>query len=295
MVLFHGGVGREMTREFEIRLLGHPSREGTLLASDALALIKAVKELTYRLTRAVADRTGLGRTDAALERLSTVRVALAESGTRVIFVVGDEAALDLEDPISSGVDEAFWALVEGIRSNCRPAIASDPVADAVDQLVVALGKAAKGAEITVPGHGRVDVRTGLLSRDPWRRRFPDGTGETGIHGVLEMVDLRTARFRLRDAAQNGIDLIEVQNAEAAAHLVGESVTATGVLALGRGTGHHRMEQAVIAERLELGRRNSAAAAPTLIELAETAARKPVPAPMELAPDDLDDFLAALDG
>lgn len=284
-----------MTREFEIRLVGHPSRDGTLLASDALALIKAFKELTYRLTRAVADRTGLGRTDAALERLGTVRVGLAATSARLIFVVGDEAALDLEDPISSGVDEAYWDLVQGIQRNARPAMASDPVADAVDQLVVALGKAAQGAEIAVPGHGRVEVRTSLLSRDPWRRRMPGGIGESGIHGVLEMVDLRTARFRLRDAAQNGIDLIDVRNAEAAAHLVGEPVTATGVLALGRGTGHHRMEQAVIAEQLELGQRSGAPSAPSLIDVAQAAARRPAPPPMELGPDELDDFLAALDG
>lgn len=283
-----------MTREFEIRLLGHPSRVGTLLASDALALIKAFKELTYRLTRAVAERPGLGRTDAALERLGTVRVALAESSPRVIFVVGDEAALDLEDPISTGVDEAFWELAEGIRLNSRPGLVSDSVADAVDQLVVALSKAAKGAELTVPGHGRVEVRTSLLSRDPWRRQIPGGTGESGIHGVLEMVDLRTARFRLRDAAQNGIDLIDVRNAEVAAHLVGEAVTATGVLALGRGTGHHRMEQAVIAERLDLDQ-SLGGAAGSLGELVQAAARKPAPPPMELAPEELDDFLAALDG
>lgn len=56
-----------------------------------------------------------------------------------------------------------------------------------------------------------------------------------------MVDLHSSRFRLRDVAGNAIDLHHVAVAERVAHLVGEQVTVTGVLAVGRGTQHHHIE------------------------------------------------------
>ena len=48
-----------MLREIEIRLIGHQSADGELLAADAIRLVTSFKELAYRLTRLIAERSGL--------------------------------------------------------------------------------------------------------------------------------------------------------------------------------------------------------------------------------------------
>lgn len=282
-----------MTREIEIRLIGHGSPEGALLAADALGLIASFKDVTYRLTRAVADRPGLGRTDAILEKLATVQVALRPGSTRVVFVVGDEAALI--DPVSQGVDDAFWSIVEGLQRNHRPKDISDTVADSVDNLVVALRKAAPEAEFTVPGHPTRRFRTATLSRDPWQRTAHDDAGETTLHGLLEMVDLRSSRFRLRDIAGNSVDLHDVVDAEHAAHLVGEQVTVTGALAVGRGTQHHRMDGATVEAAKSLEERFRISPAASVETLLSEARSHPVPPPMDISDEELAEFLADIRG
>lgn len=173
-----------MTREFEIRLLDHDSPDGELLAADALALISSFKDVAYRLTRSIADRPGLGRTDAVLEELATVRVGLRPGSTRVVFVVGDAGAL--VDPLAQQVDEAFWSIVDSLDSNERPEAISDSVAESVDRLVVALQKAAPRAEILVPGHRPKLLVTRGLSRLPWQQATPESADETLPHGMFEM-------------------------------------------------------------------------------------------------------------
>lgn len=233
-----------MTREFELRLVGHPAGDGELLASDAVAIIAAFKELAYRLTRAAADKAGLGRTDAALERLAEVRVALRGGGNRLVFTVGDPDALDI-DPNAPDVDEAFWRLVRGLEANRRPSGVSDSVAESVDDLLVALQRAASGVEIVAQRRKPIVLTTRMLDRRPWQRR-PAPATDAQLHGMLEMVDLHTGRFRLRAPDGSAVDLIEVVNANLAAALVGSHVAATGVLAVGGGTRHHRMEQPMVA-------------------------------------------------
>ena len=283
-----------MTRDIEFRLLGHESDEGELLATDAINIIRSFKELAYRLTRAVSERSGLGRAEAALERLSTVRVSLKEGSTRVVFKVGDDAALDLVDPITRDVDTAFWDIVIGVRDNRRPTTVSDTVADAVEGVILALERAAPVTEVTVPGYGQARLDRNQISREPWKRTDLGEPTETTVHGRLDMVDLRSARFRLRDAAHNSIDLVGVKNVEHAALLVGQLVSATGLLSPGRESDHHKVDGAVVVPskvRDMLGH-----PMPSLEEaLAAAAKQAPVPEPLDLTLDELESFLAAIHG
>ena len=59
-----------------------------------------------------------------------------------------------------------------------------------------------------------------------------------IHGLLEMVDLKSAAFRLVDAVGNAVDLEAVRNPTEAGSLIGLQVTATGPLLRGAGAKHH---------------------------------------------------------
>ncbi|WP_188836386.1 hypothetical protein [Flexivirga endophytica] len=279
------------TREIEFRLIDHQSADGELLAVDALGIISSFKDITYRLTRSVAARSGLGRTDAVLERLATVRVGLRNGSTRVVFVVGDQDAII--DPVSEQVDATFWAIVEGMNNNERPPNVSDTVADSVDKLVIALERAAPQVEVTLPGHGPRTLHTKMLRRDPWQRQGGEEAGEVSVHGVLEMVDLHTARFRLRDAAGNAIDLLGVAAPDEAARLVGTRVVATGVLAVGQGTQHHRMEEAQITPQESLESRLGLQPPPGPDELRQRALNTPVPAAVDISDEELDDFLAEI--
>ncbi len=283
-----------MTRDIEFRLIGHASADGQLLAADAVGLITAFKEVTYRLTRFVAERPTLGRADAVLERLATVRVALRSGSTRVVFAIGDEDAL--VDPLAEQVDEAFWSIFTGMSMNERPADLSDTVVDAVDKLIAALSNAAPQVEVQVANHDVRVLAMPEVSRTPWQRSSPQPTEPAVLHGLLEMVDLRTSRFRLRDAAGNGIDLIDVAEARSAAALVGQNVRVEGNLQIADGGQRHRMVSPHVmgAEAIEtrLGLRPQ----PSISDLLIQARSAPsYPPPLNLSDEELDDFLAVVRG
>ncbi|MDN5724968.1 MAG: hypothetical protein L0G99_03405 [Propionibacteriales bacterium] len=283
-----------MTREIEIRLIGHQSADGELMAADAINLISSFRELAYRLTRSVVERPSLGRAPGTVERLAAVRVALRPGSTRVVFVVGDEAAL-LDPPVTDAVDETFWSIVEGVAENKRPDGVSDGVSDSVDDLVSALGKAAPQVEFRIAGRPSRFIRTATMSREPWRRRGREVTDEASLHGVLEMVDLHSSRFRLRDLAGNSVDLVDVVDALSVAHLVGEQVIAVGPLAVGQGTQHHRMEGPKIAVPEDLAARLGQAPFPNLGEMVQAAQQLPAVAAVDLTDEELDEFLAEIRG
>lgn len=281
------------TRNIEIRLVGHQSPDGQLLAADAVALIAAFKDVTYRLTRAVAERPGLGRTDASLEKLATVRVALRSGSTRVVFTVGDDAAL--VDPLADAFDDAFYSIVTGMETNEVPPHVTDSVSDAVDGLIGAMSKAAPQVMVTVPRHQASLLTMADVSRAPWQRSSGQPARQTVVHGVLEMVDLRSSRFRLRDSAGNGIDLIDVVEPRAAAALVGRNVQAHGPLTVGDGGQRHRMVGPHILEEEGIEKRLGLAGHPTIHDLMVQAASAPPPPPLELSDEEVGDFLAAVHG
>jgi len=218
-----------MTREYRIRLEGQRSAPGELLANDAVALISAFKDLTYRLTRMVTDRVGLGRTDAPLEALAQVRVGqrISHGATELTFQVGDDTALELDDPVSTATDEAFAAVVDGIRTNQRPTALAESAATAAGALAAALVRSAIRVTITVPSHSAISITTRTIRAETWQRA-PRITQAT-VHGTLEMVDLHNAHFRLREAGGVAVELIDVIDPVTASHLVGGTVTATGML------------------------------------------------------------------
>lgn len=282
-----------MTRDFEIRLIGHRSPDGQLLAADAVALVTAFKDLTYRLTRTVAERPGLGRTEAVLEKLATVRVALTTGSTRVVFAVGDDVAL--VDPLADDVDNAFYSIVMGMGTNEAPADVTDTVSDAVDSLIAAMGRAAPHVQIQVPGHHPQTLTMADVGRAPWQRSSRQSSQPAVLHGLLEMVDLRSSRFRLRDTAGNAIDLIDVVDADNAAALVGRNVRVHGALVAADGAQRHRMISPRITEGEAIGSRLGLPEHPSISDLLAQAHGAPAAPALDLSDDELDDFLAVVHG
>lgn len=281
-------------RDYEIRLIDHDSDDGEILFEDLDRIGAAVKDTIYRLTREAADRSGPGRAPADVERLGSVRVGLAAGSTRLRFRIGDRHALSV-DPLADDVDTAFWGIVEGLRDNRKPQSLGDSVTAAVSDLAVALRKAAPKVEFSVPGHGKVAIVSAALDPSIWSSALPVINLDAVVHGRLEMVDLKSAAFRLVDAVGNAIDLRSVQNPTEASALIGRQVTATGPLWRGSGAKHDRMESPSVTAAASLDERFNVDAQPSLDELIARAHQSPEPSAIDLTDDELDEFLAAIRG
>ncbi|MFC6715103.1 hypothetical protein [Branchiibius cervicis] len=282
-----------MTRQYEIRLIGHQAPDGEVLSSDAVNLISSFKELTYRLTRSAANREGLGRTDAVLEKLATVRVSLRAGSTRLGFVVGDEDGLI--DPVADEADAAYWRIVQGLASNSRPEGVSESAAVAVDDLIQAMAKASPTVELNAPDRPSVTIATAEIIRAPWQRREEPATEQVTLHGILEMVDLASDRFRIRDAVGNKIDLVDVVDSDVVAHLVGVEVAATGGLVMGSGSHRTRLMSPTVVAATPVFKLLGVPATKTVEELVAEASQAPPAEPLDLTDDELAAFLAAARG
>ncbi len=191
------------------------------------------------------------------------------------------------------MDAHFQVITDGLVANQRPGDVPDSVAEAVGRLVVALTRAAPRAEITTPGRFPQTLATRRLSRSPWQRDEGAGVEGAAIYGILEMVDLHSSRFRVRDVAGNAVDLPDVANAVEVAHLVGDRVRARGVLRRGSSTQHHRLEGSVVEAAPPIADRLGIAPSATLDQLLEAARRVPAPPPIEISDAEMDEFLAAI--
>lgn len=281
-------------RDYEIRLRGQDSDDGEILFEDLDRIGAALKALIYRVTRAAASRAGLGRAPTEIERLSTVRVALAAGSTRLIFRVGDRGALEI-DPLGLPVDAELWRIVQAMKSNIPPPDITDTVAEVVADLTAALPRAARQAAITVPGFGTCNVATDQLRPQVWTHVSSVPEAPSTVHGYLEMADLKTARLRIVDAVGNAIDLVDVRNPSEGRTLLGEQISAIGELTLGVGSKHHRMQHAFVSRRTPVPDRLGIASPDEGEQSLAHRGARPHPEPLDLSDAELDEFLAHLRG
>lgn len=234
------------------------------VAAAALAtLLEAVQTLLYRLTREAADRTGLGRTVRPVERTSLARVSWAEPGA-LALEVGDPDTLDI-DPLANQVDRAFAQILAGLATGRRPAQVTNPIANAVDALIRVLPSIGPHVRVTLPDGSSAVLATAAISRAPWGQVREESARTVTVAARLEMADLHSGRFRIRDRTGQPYDVTEVSEPDAAARLVGRSVLVKGLLLPGTGTQHHRFEGASIVAAEKEG---SARASPEPLALAD---------------------------
>lgn len=129
--------------------------------------------------------------------------------------------------------DRLWEVFGGLESGVPPDWATAPVAQAAIEFVGSVGAAARECEFTGRRgqrvRGRVAVRPQNVNRDAWTTLTaePELVPQAGVTGDLDLVDLRSRKFRVRDAAGNDVVLEEVGNAAEAAALVGQRVRAVG--------------------------------------------------------------------
>lgn len=280
--------------DFELRLIGHHSEAGQILAQDMVNLAGSAQTLITRLARAAAERRGPGRSELALEQLSRVRVtALGQGSTTIGFIFGDASAFDLDDPISREIDETFWLIAEGLNHNRRPAVVTDSTAAAVDELIGNLRHAAPIVEVRSRSRAPIELKSESLERSVWQSSLNAGTTPVSYIGVLEALDLRNGVFRIADDVENRILLRDVHAPHEAALLVDRRVRATGRPVYGSdGELKHLMDVEVApldlpSEWNEPGR-----------DLATLLRSTPSPSAnsgLDLTDEEFDEFMAAIDG
>ncbi|MCA0180189.1 MAG: hypothetical protein LCH77_11485 [Actinobacteria bacterium] len=235
---------------------------------DAAALgdfLLAWQTLIYRVTREAADLADLGRMVRPIEALSQVRATWHWPGEMWLHV-GDPTTLPI-DPLEGKVDRTMAGIIAGLAANRRTTGITNPIADAVDNLIRALTRLAPEVIIGLPDGSAARLRTSHLSREPWRQSRTEPVRTALVTGRLEMADLHTARFRVRDREGTPYDVTEVPEPDQAARLVGTLVAVRGVLQPGTGTQHHRIEQGRI-QPAEPPRAGPARPAPDPLDLTD---------------------------
>ena len=215
--------------EFELRLRGTDVADGDLTFAAVSRITGALQLLATRIGRSLVGQDGPGRSPTAVEAATTLRLRGApQPGSTVLAIgVGQEGVLG-EGLEHQTVDQLF-ALMTGLATDTPPPDTSAQVGQAVVQVAEALTFSATSCDFRSPRRSMVRLTPGAVSRAVWPTEEPEGTrrADTVVTGRLDLVDLRRARFRIKDAVGNDIHLHDVADAADAAQLVGRLVTASG--------------------------------------------------------------------
>lgn len=217
-----------------LRLSGTEVPPGQIALSDLASLADALQLLATRIGRQLVGQTGPGRTAGGVERATRLTLTdISEGSTRLQVTAGAADTLALEDPLEEQVMDRLWEVFGALETDARPDWAANDIGQAAVAFVDSVAAAARECEFT--GHRgqrerpRVVVKPQKVNRDVWTRlpTEPERVPQTGVTGDLDLVDLRTRKFRIRDAVGNDVVLEDVENASEAATLVGQRVRAVG--------------------------------------------------------------------
>lgn len=223
------------TREsITLRLSSTDVPPGEIALSDLASIAGALQRLTTRIGRQLVGQIGPGRSAGGAERATRLTLAgVTQGSTRLQVTAGAPDTLDVDHPFEEQVMDRLWEVFGALESDVPPHWATAPIALAAIELVGSVGAAARECEFTGRRgqrvRGRVAVRPRKVNRDAWTTLIakPDLVPQTGVTGDLDLVDLRTRKFRVRDAVGNDVVLEDVGNAAEAAALVGQRVRAVG--------------------------------------------------------------------
>lgn len=217
-----------------LRLSGTDVPPGEIALSDLASIAGALQLLVTRIGRQLVGQTGPGRAAGWAERATRLTLTgIKEGSTRLQVTAGAANTLDVDDPFEEQVMDRLWEVFAGLASAGPPDWATATVALTAIDFVGSVGAAARECEFTgrrgQRERGRVAVRPQKVNRDAWTTLLaePDLVPEIGVTGELDLVDLRTRKFRVRDAVGNYVVLEDVGNAAEAAALVGRRVRAVG--------------------------------------------------------------------
>ena len=214
--------------DLELRLSGLPTPDGEIALADLVAITGPLQELALRVGRLAAEEERPGRSHAAVENVTRLRLTgVAEGSTRLTIAYGQPGVLPIDDGLEQRTADLFWDVVSALGSGRKPDWTTPLIDESAVRLLDALSRADEVA--LVRGAGRpMTFRPTAVDRAPWTRSG-DRVADTEVTmvGLLEAVDLASGRFRLRDDVGNRIPLQRVVDPHGAAKLVDQKVSATG--------------------------------------------------------------------
>lgn len=231
------------TDEMTLRLSGTELQDGEITFSGLAELARALQHLTLRIGRHLTGQEGRGRSPAVVQRATELRLRGTAPGSTVLQVaIGDADALAATH--ASGLDEglekrsldALLEIFDGVATDRAPAWVTPLLGEATVSVIKAFDTVSTRCEVSAPTRRRdpITFSPRSASRDVWAVTKPDAgrRSDVAVSGRLDLVDLQTGRFRIRDAVDNAVHLERVTDADEVARLVGELVTATGEAVLG---------------------------------------------------------------
>ncbi len=280
------------SNDLELRLSGLPTPDGEISLADLAAIAAPLQELATRVGRYVAEQSGPGRSLAAVENATRLRLrGVMEGSTRLLVGYGQTDVLEIDNGLQQSTADRFWEVIEGISTDRRPSWTTPGIDDSALKLLDGLRHA---GSVEVSRHdGRTTRFTPpTASREVWLRTERVTDTPVVMVGWLKAVDLDSGRFRLTDDVGNRIPLVQVLDPEAAAALVGRRVAASGHEIRGP-LGEFRGVQGARLRPVELP---SAWLAPAPTDLAKVLSRPgPDPEGGDLTDDEFAAFMAALKG
>jgi hypothetical protein len=211
------------------RLQETTSPPGEIALADLAAVGRHLQELATRVSRWVADIDRPGRSTAVVEQAAALRLTGLRTGSTVLEVArGPSGLLDFDVPFEESFDNRFWSMIVAIGADTPPPDAPQRVRESVVALIDALEHAAGRVEVTRTNGARIDFRPADRERDVWVAPGRVVSEDTiTVSGTLEMIDLASLRFRLRDDVGNPIPLDGIADPMAARTLLGLRAEATG--------------------------------------------------------------------
>jgi hypothetical protein len=281
------------SNDLEFRLSGLRSPDGEIALGDLAAIGAAMQQLALRIGRLAAEQEGPGRSLAAVENATKLRLtAVGRGSTRLSIGYGQTDVLPVDDGLEQRTADLFWEVVSGIGFGRRPDWTSPLVDEAALELLEGLGRAG-AVEVTRQDGRMTRFAPAEVDRTAWSRSAEGRASDVRVvmTGRLEALDLESGRFRLRDDVGNRIPLLHVKNPHDAAAFVDRKVTATGLEIRGPG-GDFRGVDSPVVEPLVLPAQWSGA--PAEWREAFTGAG-PDPDGGDLTDDEFAAFVAALKG
>lgn len=217
--------------DLTLRLVGTTVPDGQLPLTDVADICRALQELNTRVSRLVAGSHPVGRTGEAAARVAELRFTGISQGSTVLDVGYGEANMLPEPGLTEMEDETaekLWEIISGISTGQRPDWATEPVVRSALDLGDALSHASATVHVRRADDRRVEFQRGYFARGPWQLSADTVTEPLAVTGELKAVDLDSHRFRIRDDAGNNIPLLEVQNSEQGAALIGSRAVASGL-------------------------------------------------------------------
>ena len=242
-------------RSYLLKLDAMAVPPGEIEFRDLVDLADALQLTATRIGRQVGRAEGPGRASRGIDDASSLRLrGLQKGSTGVDFVLGNASSLpDVTDELQ--IKQRFEEIVASIATNSPPEWVSPLVAKAAERVAASIiASGARYFSFSSTGlNGRMitsaPVAVDKLDVGVWKVEPKVTTESISVTGLLEAVDIRANRFRVRDDIGNDIRIEDVVDLESAAQLIGQRVVATGVAERDDRSRVRLIEPSIVAEQL----------------------------------------------